>query len=128
MFARMSRAFLVAIIGAVATSALPGQTSTQRVRIEEDAGAETKRDSVSVDRVRAPSDARVYDAARRLADSARGFRVVVSVDDKALWVLNDNDTLRTAPVGVATGEVLAYAGRTWTFRTPRGRRTVLGSK
>jgi len=119
----MLRAFLVAIFGAVATGALPGQTSTQRVRVEEDALAEGKRDSV-----RAPSDVREDDSARRLAGGARGFRVVVSVDERALWVLNDNDTLRAARVAVASGETLAYAGRTWTFRTPRGRRTVLGSK
>ena len=124
----MSPALLLAIVSAAATNALSGQTSTQRVRVEEDAGPSAKRDSALVDRVRTPSDDGGYDAARRLADGARGFRIVVSVDDRALWVLNDNDTLRTAQVGVASGETLTYAGRTWTFRTPRGRRTVIGSK
>ncbi|MGQ0647569.1 MAG: L,D-transpeptidase [Gemmatimonadaceae bacterium] len=63
--------------------------------------------------------------AKRLADSAREFRVVVSLHDRTLWVLSEDDTIRTVPVAVASGLTLDYAGRTWTFRTPRGRHRVL---
>ena len=45
-----------------------------------------------------------------------------------VWVLRDNDTIRTTAVGVASGTTLDYAGRKWTFRTPRGRRTIIGSR
>ncbi|HEX6314792.1 MAG TPA: L,D-transpeptidase, partial [Gemmatimonadaceae bacterium] len=69
-----------------------------------------------------------YDQARRLAESASGFRVVISLDDRVLWVLRDKDTIRTASVGVASGLTLRVAGRQWTFRTPRGKHTVLGTK
>jgi hypothetical protein len=127
----MRSAFLVVLCGAgVAVSPLSGQPSTQRLRVEEAPGftSEAARDSESVDRARSLSDAREYEHARRLAESARGFRIVVSLDERALLVLRDEDTLRIARVGVASGQTLAYAGRTWTFRTPRGKRTVLGSK
>lgn len=53
------------------------------------------------------------------------FRVVVSLFDRQLHVIRDGDTLLTAPIAVASGITLAYAGRTWTFRTPRGQRPVL---
>jgi hypothetical protein len=120
----------VLVFGVGVASRLPAQTSMQRVRVEEgpNIAAETRREPESVERVRSPSEAREYDAARRLADSARGFRIVISLDDRALWVLRNNDTLRTARVGIASGMTLAYGGRQWTFRTPRGRRTVLGSR
>jgi len=131
MFGRMKRALLALVFGAsVIAAALPAQTSTHRVRIAElpVMTAEATRDLVPVAAVRAAVDVRDYDAARRLAVSARGFRIVVSLEDRALWVLRDDDTLRVARVGIASGETLAYAGRKWTFRTPRGKRTVLGSR
>lgn len=66
--------------------------------------------------------------ARRLAEGASGYRVVVSLEDRTLWVLYDNDTLRTATVAVASGLTLDFAGRTWTFRTPRGKHAVMDAK
>jgi hypothetical protein len=65
--------------------------------------------------------------ARRLAEASSGFRLVISLDDRTLWVLRNSDTIRTASVGVASGLTLDYAGRRWTFRTPRGRHTVVGA-
>ncbi|MEW5915064.1 MAG: L,D-transpeptidase [Gemmatimonadota bacterium] len=100
------------------------------MRVEEAANlsADLARDGGAPDRVRSPSDSRNYEQARRLAANARGFRVVISLDDRVLWVVRDADTIRTARIGIASGETLKYAGRTWTFRTPRGKRTVVGSK
>ena len=65
------------------------------------------------------------DRARALADSARGFRLVISVEDRRLWAIIGADTLLAAPIGVASGASLDYQGRRWTFETPRGPRTVL---
>jgi len=62
---------------------------------------------------------------RALAERAKEFRVVVSLFDRQLWVIRGDDTLRTAPVAVASGLTLDYAGRSWMFRTPRGRHSVL---
>ena len=67
-----------------------------------------------------------YLSNRQLAQQASGYRVVVSLFDRHLWVLNGNDTLRSAPAAVAMDSTLDYAGRKWKFGTPRGKRTVHG--
>ncbi len=67
-------------------------------------------------------------AARSLAERATGFRVVVSMFDRRLWVIRGADTLMSAPVAVATRASLEYGDMSWTFDTPRGRRTVRGKQ
>ncbi len=127
----MLRSLFALSLGAgVAVRALPCQASTQRLRVEEAAiiPAEATRDSESADRARSRIGRGEYASARRLADAARGFRIVISLDDRALWVLRDNDTIRTASVGIASGLTLDYAGRRFTFRTPRGKHTVIASR
>jgi lipoprotein-anchoring transpeptidase ErfK/SrfK len=63
--------------------------------------------------------------ARELAERASGLRLVVSLQDRLLWLIDGADTLHTAPVGVGKGGSLRYAEETWKFATPRGHRTVL---
>jgi hypothetical protein len=63
---------------------------------------------------------------RALAAEATGYRVIVSLFDRHLWVVNGTDTLRSAPAAVAMDSTLDYAGRSWKFDTPRGRRTIHG--
>jgi uncharacterized protein (TIRG00374 family) len=46
--------------------------------------------------------------AKEIADRTTGERIVISLFDRTLWVLWGNDTLRTAPVAVATGGTLEY--------------------
>lgn len=67
-----------------------------------------------------------YETNRALAEQATGYRVVISLFDRRLWVMEGADTLRSAPAAVAMDSTLAYAGKTWKFDTPRGRRTVRG--
>jgi lipoprotein-anchoring transpeptidase ErfK/SrfK len=74
---------------------------------------------------RSVADSLDWERARRLASRAREFRVVVSVLDRQLWVIQGRDTLLSAPAAVASGMSLDYAGRQWTFRTPRGKHVVL---
>jgi hypothetical protein len=59
-----------------------------------------------------------------LHDRSR-FRLAVSLNDRMISALAGKDTVFKAPVGVATGLRLAYAGRSWRFNTPRGTRRVL---
>jgi hypothetical protein len=74
-----------------------------------------------------PADSLEWAHARDLAVSSTDFRIVVSLQDRLLWVVSGtSDTLLSAPVAVASGLKLDYAGRSWTFRTPRGRHQVLG--
>jgi L,D-transpeptidase catalytic domain len=62
--------------------------------------------------------------AYNMARDAKGLRVIVSLFDRQLWVLNDQDTLRVAPAAVVMRTEFEYEGRKWKFDTPRGRRTV----
>jgi hypothetical protein len=65
-----------------------------------------------------------FETNRRLAQGSTGYRVIISLFDRHLWVVNGADTLRSAPAAVAMDSTLAYAGHVWKFDTPRGRRTV----
>lgn len=70
-------------------------------------------------------DSLAWASARRVASTTKAFRVVVSIKDRQLWVIDKSgDTLRAADVAVARDEVLKYNGRTWAFKTPRGTRRV----
>jgi hypothetical protein len=70
------------------------------------------------------SDSLNFESNRELAATSSGYRVIVSLFDRHLWVVNGADTLRSAPAAVAMDSTLAYAGRVWKFDTPRGKRTV----
>lgn len=61
---------------------------------------------------------------REQAWSARGKRIIVSVYERRLWLVDGRDTLLSAPAGVGMG-MARRGGRTYDFSTPTGRRTVL---
>jgi hypothetical protein len=71
------------------------------------------------------ADSLSWVSARNLADKSHGFRLVVSLQDKRLWAIVGEDTVLDAPVATAKGTTLKYGNREWTFRTPRGVRSVL---
>ncbi|MEP7085934.1 MAG: L,D-transpeptidase family protein [Gemmatimonadota bacterium] len=70
------------------------------------------------------SDSLNYESNRELAAEATGYRVIVSLFDRRVFVVNGTDTLRSAPAAVAMDSTLDYAGRSWKFDTPRGKRTI----
>src|SRR5690348_205955 len=74
------------------------------------------------------ADSLSWVSARNLADKSKGFRLVVSLQDKRLWAIVGEDTVLDAPVATAKGTTLKYGKREWTFRTPRGVRSVLGKE
>jgi lipoprotein-anchoring transpeptidase ErfK/SrfK len=63
---------------------------------------------------------------KSIADNSKGFRVIVSLKERRLRVVDVEDTLLSAPVAVASGQTLTYQGYTKTFDMPRGIRTVRG--
>lgn len=65
---------------------------------------------------------------KAVAAHSRGFRLVVSLQDRHLWAIVDEDTVLSAPAAVAKGTTLEYAGQKWRFDTPRGVRSVLGKE
>jgi lipoprotein-anchoring transpeptidase ErfK/SrfK len=115
----------------VLASTLPAQQSGQRTRVTPVSSMSTegtRRTPKATARFRSRADSIEHVRARKLAEDARGYRVVISLEDRTLWVLYDSDTIRTATVAVASGLTLDFAGRKWTFRTPRGKHTVVDIK
>jgi hypothetical protein len=64
--------------------------------------------------------ASAYEASKR----DQSLHVVVSLEDKRLWVIAGADTVMQAPVAIGTGETLVFGEKNWTFDTPRGIRTI----
>jgi lipoprotein-anchoring transpeptidase ErfK/SrfK len=56
----------------------------------------------------------------------RNLRLVVSLDDKRLWVVAGEDTVMEAPVAIGSGDRLVFGEKAWQFHTPRGVRIVKG--
>jgi hypothetical protein len=54
--------------------------------------------------------------------------IVVSIDQRRLWLIQGSDTLLAAPVAVGKGQSFTYRGKTYHFRTPRGQRRVLAKE
>ncbi|HEX6911190.1 MAG TPA: L,D-transpeptidase [Longimicrobium sp.] len=66
---------------------------------------------------------------RRAAATATGRRIVVSIYDRKLWLIDGRDTLLEASAGVGMGIVRGRRGIGMRdFSTPRGRRTVLAKE
>jgi hypothetical protein len=66
---------------------------------------------------------------RNTANRATGRRIVVSIYDRKLWLIDGRDTLIEAAAGVGMGVVRGRRGiGVRDFSTPRGRRTVLAKE
>jgi L,D-transpeptidase-like protein len=65
---------------------------------------------------------RAYDASLR----DEHLHVVVSLDDRKLWVVVGADTVMEAPVAIGSGQTLTFGQSAWTFDTPKGIRTIRG--
>ena len=70
------------------------------------------------------ADSVAADAARAASSRDARLRIVVSIADRGLVVLNGSDTLLIASAAVGMDRRLSFDGRSWTFRSPRGARTV----
>jgi hypothetical protein len=71
------------------------------------------------------ADSLAWAKSKAVAEKATGFHIVVSLQDKHLWAIIGEDTVLSAPVAVAKGTTLRFGKNQWTFKTPRGIRTVL---
>lgn len=72
-----------------------------------------------------PASHPAHDAARAAA-SDPGKKIMVSLDEKRLWLIEGSDTVFTAPIAIGSGQVFRFANRTYHFETPRGERRILG--
>jgi lipoprotein-anchoring transpeptidase ErfK/SrfK len=78
-----------------------------------------------VARYRSPSDSVAAERTREMAESTPGTRVIVLLEARQLAVMNGSDTLMVAPVAIGMDTTIVYGAKSWTFETPRGRRSVL---
>src|SRR5262249_33757662 len=93
-----------------------------RVRSTLDTIDEAKANNYSFD---SKEDSLSWARSKAVAEKASGFHIVVSLKDYHLWAIIGEDTVLSAPVAVAKGTTLKYGSQKWTFKTPRGVRTVL---
>jgi lipoprotein-anchoring transpeptidase ErfK/SrfK len=71
------------------------------------------------------ADSAEWARAKRLAESSRDLRIIVSLNDRTVSLVYDTMTLMRANAAVASGMTLDYAGHSWTFKTPRGKHRVV---
>jgi hypothetical protein len=53
-----------------------------------------------------------------------GRRIIVSLQQRRLWLVEGGDTVFSAPVAIGKGTVFRFAGRTYRFTTPTGERVI----
>lgn len=61
----------------------------------------------------------------RSAVLGRGLRVLVSTEERALWLMRDTLVVFHAPVAVGMDQGFVWKGKRYHFKTPVGRRSVL---
>jgi len=121
-------AFRDSAAGIVARETDDGDVDDAVPLVEEDAPAEPAAPALSPTAPRTRADSLVWRRTRAAAARDTAYRIVVSLEERRLRVLAGVDTLLDAPAGVGKAERLEYAGRSWTFHTPRGRRRVLAKQ
>jgi hypothetical protein len=84
------------------------------VSIERRSNYRTRDDSVA--------GARALEASKR----DERLKIIVSLDEKKLFVVAGQDTVMSAPVAIGNGTTLIHGENVWRFDTPRGIRTVRG--
>jgi lipoprotein-anchoring transpeptidase ErfK/SrfK len=140
-----ARAAITAALGTLAALALAWpagaqprpittQTSTGTVASATTLGADSVEGSVPTmarptvpftSRFRSTADSIAHERTRSLADAYTGFRVIVLLDDRQLAVMRGLDTLMIAPIAIGMDTTIVFGSKSWTFETPRGRRSVL---
>jgi hypothetical protein len=74
-----------------------------------------------------PPDARGR-AILAAADRAQGTKLLVSTEDRWLWLVSGRDTLMSVQVAIGMRSGFEFEGRRYWFETPRSERRVLGKE
>lgn len=105
-------------------SKAPIPTSSS-VTTSEDTGSTTvsiNRRSRYRSRADSVAGAMAYERSKR----DQNLHIVVSLEERRLWVVVGADTVMDAPVAIGSGAKLEFGDKKWQFDTPRGVRTVRG--
>jgi hypothetical protein len=62
------------------------------------------------------------------ADKHQGLKILVSTEDKWLWLVSGRDTLLSAQVAIGMRSGFTFEGRRFYFETPRSERRVLAKE
>lgn len=62
------------------------------------------------------------------ADRFQGRKILVSTEDRWLWLVSGRDTLMSVPVGIGMRSGFEFEGRRFWFETPRSERRVLSKE
>lgn len=76
----------------------------------------------------APPGAKGDSAAWRQAITAREDRIVVSREERRVWLMRGDSAVFTAPVAVGRDTIFEYGGQAYDFSTPSGRMVVQGKE
>jgi hypothetical protein len=93
-------------------------------RVEESTGSKTAQPDFTEYHFLSKADSLDWLRYRGLAMRSTGFRIIVSLQDRHVWAISDEDTLLSAPAATAKGTLTA-SGWDSRFKTPRGARSVL---
>jgi hypothetical protein len=74
-----------------------------------------------------PPDARGR-AVLASANRAQGLKILVSTEDRWLWLVSGRDTLMSVQVAIGMRSGFEFEGRRFWFETPRSERRVLGKE
>jgi hypothetical protein len=59
------------------------------------------------------------------ANAYRGMKIMVSIDNRWLWLVSGRDTLMSTQIAIGMGKDFEFEGKKFRFETPRSRRRVL---
>lgn len=85
-------------------------------------------DVVAATPAHAPPGPRGDSAAWRLALAAQEERIVVSREERRVWLMRGDSAVFTAPVAVGRDVIFEYGGKAYDFSTPSGRMVVQGKE
>lgn len=116
----MKAARLILALSLAAALAAPACYIPSKILPRRDGGAERWTRARPPERPTDETGAAIFDQADKLA----GRRILVSLSDRRLWLLDGDDILFTAPAAVGMDESFTFRGKTYRFQTPRGRHTI----
>jgi lipoprotein-anchoring transpeptidase ErfK/SrfK len=107
----------------VVICAVPAEAYAQGRASNGDTAAQPKR----LGKPSTPPDARGR-AILASADRAQGRKILVSTEDRWLWLVSGRDTLMSVPVGIGMRSGFEFEGKKFWFETPRSERRVLSKE
>jgi hypothetical protein len=116
------------LLGAATVGAQAQGPSESTARTRAASAVDTTETSETTYTFTSRSDSLSWVRNRAIAERSKGFRLVVSLQDRHLWAIVGQDTVLSAPAAVAKGTTLDFGKSEWKFITPRGIRTVLGKE